>query len=80
MKITASEPGRVETYLDFGRQGDANAYYTVSENGSRTTVVWGFDTEFRGNIIQRYFGLFMDKLVGASYEEGLAKLKTVVEG
>ncbi|MFK7957520.1 MAG: SRPBCC family protein [Lysobacterales bacterium] len=80
MKITASQPGRVETYLDFGSQGDANAYYTLTESDSGTTVVWGFDTEFRGNIIQRYFGLAMDTLVGASYEEGLAKLKVVVEG
>ncbi len=79
MKITASSPERVETYLDFGDQGDANAYLTLVENGDVTVVTWGFDTEFRGDIIQRYFGLAMDALVGASYEEGLAKLKTVAE-
>ncbi len=79
MKITASSPQRIDTYLDFGDQGDANAYYIITESGAGTTVVWGFDTEFRGNIIQRYFGLVMDSLVGGSYEEGLNKLKLVAE-
>lgn len=79
MKITASSPERVETYLDFGVQGDANSYVTLVESGDVTVVTWGFDTEFGGDIIQRYFGLAMDALVGPSYEEGLSRLKSVVE-
>ncbi|MEM9532684.1 MAG: SRPBCC family protein [Pseudomonadota bacterium] len=80
MEITASQPNdRVETYLDFGDQGDAAAYYALSESGGQTTVTWGFDTEFHGNIVQRYFGLMLDTFVGTSYEDGLAKLKVVAE-
>lgn len=80
-EITASIANeRVETYLDFGPQGDATAYFQLKpEDGGGTHVTWGFDTEFGMNIIGRYFGLFFESMLGPSYEEGLANLKTLAE-
>lgn len=69
----------VKVFLDFGDQGEANSFYQLTPEGDGTKVTWGFDTSFEGNIIGRYFGLFMDSMVGASFEDGLAKLKTVTE-
>jgi hypothetical protein len=78
--ITRLEPGRtVETALDFGVQGIANASLDLEPAGSGTKVTWGFTTDLGFNPIYRYFGLMFDSWIGADYEKGLAKLKTVVE-
>jgi len=78
--ITASEPyRRVETELDFGSQGTAQAYFDLTAEGDATKVVWGFDTSFGYNLMFRYVGLFMDGMLGPSYEEGLAGLKKLAE-
>lgn len=78
-QIIDSRPNEyVKTELDFGFGAPANATFTLSETAGQTTVVWAFDA-YMGNTISRYFGLMMDSWVGASYEQGLADLKTLVE-
>lgn len=64
--------------LDFGDMGKGEAAYVLEpvENGTRVT--WQFDTDYP-NIVQRYFGLMMDGLLGPQYEKGLAKLKPLAE-
>ncbi len=44
-----------------------------------TRVVWAMDGDSGRNIIGRYFGLAMDAMVGPMFEDGLTRLKTVVE-
>jgi hypothetical protein len=79
-EITAVDPGRsVTTRLDFGAQGQANATLTVEPDGSGSRITWAFDSSFEDNFLGRYFGLFFDRWIGADYERGLAKLKTVAE-
>ena len=79
--IIASDPPRlVRTALDFGPQGTAEAEMVLEPAASGTTVTWSLDTEFGMDLIDRYFGLFFDSLVGAMYEQGLASLKTYAEG
>jgi len=41
--------------------------------------VWGFDADFEGNLIGRWFGLLMEKMLAPDYEKGLPKLKTLLE-
>ena len=78
--ISASEPySRVETDLDFGPQGTAGAFFDLTPEGDGVKVDWGFDTEFGYNLIGRYFGLMMDGMLGAQFEQGLASLKTLAE-
>ncbi len=79
-EITLSEPyRRVETALDFGPQGTAQAFFDLSPEADGTRVVWGFDTSFGYNLVGRYFGLFFDGMLGSEYEKGLANLKRLAE-
>ncbi|WP_160153021.1 SRPBCC family protein [Microbulbifer sp. ALW1] len=78
--ITASEPySRVATDLDFGDQGTAKAEFALQPQGSGTNVTWSFSSEMGSSPIARWMGLMVSKMVGKSYQEGLQKLKSVVE-
>lgn len=50
---------------------------TAGGNGA-TEVLWSYDQNMP--YFQRYFGMFMDKMVGAQFETGLNKLKAKLEG
>jgi len=80
-KITASEPyKRIQTHLDFGSQGTAQAFFDLQPTAAGTAVTWGFDTDFGMNLVSRYMGLMFDNWVGADYEAGLANLEILAEG
>ena len=70
---------KVETTLDFGEHGTANAQLILVPEGDGTKVTWGFDSDMGMNPIGRWMGLMMDKWIGPDYEEGLASLKAQVE-
>jgi effector-binding domain-containing protein len=89
-EIIESTPNKsVGTSLDFGDMGKATAHFQLTPDATNasTKVLWTLDTQaplaidgkILWNAIGRYMGLFMDKMVGADYEQGLAKLKTLVE-
>lgn len=79
-EIVASEPySLVRTKLDFGSQGQADAFFQLNGGDDTTEVTWGFDSEFGMNLIGRYFGLFFDSMLGGDYEEGLRNLKVLAE-
>jgi|CXWL01.1.fsa_nt_gi effector-binding domain-containing protein len=78
--ITASEPlSRIATDLDFGEMGVAKVEFKLVPEGQGTRVTWGFSSDAGWSIVGRYFNLMMDKFIGADYEKGLAKLKTLAE-
>lgn len=78
--IVESVPNeKIVTRLEFEGQGDAVATFTLAPVDAGTRVVWALDTEHGHNPISRGFGLMLDRWVGADYEQGLAKLKTVME-
>ncbi len=51
---------------------------TYAAEGTGTTVTWVMDGESSG-VVGRWFGLFMGPMVGPMFDQGLEKLKTVVE-
>lgn len=69
----------IKVELDFGTMGVADASYIIKPSEKGTHFTWAFDVEHGGSLINRYFGLMMDKWVGADYEKGLVKLKQVAE-
>ncbi len=70
---------RAATSLDFGQMGSGVAVFDLESVGTnRTKITWGFDTHHR-NIIEKYFGLMMDSMLGAVYDEGLISLKKLAE-
>jgi len=80
-EITLSTPdARVESALDFGDMGTAQASFDLVPEGAGTRVTWGLVSDMGNNPIGRYMGLMLDRWVGADYEKGLAALKAKVEG
>ncbi len=51
----------------------------LAPEGNGTRVTWTLESAFGYDLAGRYFGLVLDKFVGADYEKGLAQLKAVVE-
>ncbi|MGE0636350.1 MAG: SRPBCC family protein [Bacteroidia bacterium] len=70
---------KIVTELDFGDQGKGAGSFHFSAEGEGTKVVWGMDTDMGMNPIGKIFGLFMDKMVGKDFEQGLNNLKAHVE-
>jgi uncharacterized protein YndB with AHSA1/START domain len=76
--ITKYEPPKhVASELDLGTVR-ALATWDLEPAGTGTKATWGFRAALE-DIPARWFGLMFDKWIGADYEKGLAKLKTVAE-
>ncbi len=54
--------------------------YRLRPQGDGTELVWAYDSTFHGDLMARYFGLMLDRMIGPDYERGLAQLKTLIEG
>jgi len=81
--INIDEGKALESELRFLKpwKSVSNGYIRTSEAGSgQTEVTWGFHgtNKVPMNIMMLFFN--MDKAVGKDFEEGLAKLKKVLEG
>ena len=70
----------VSSDLDFGDMGRSKAAFKLRPAGGATTkVTWTLDSDMGAGPIGRFFGLAMDRMVGADFVRGLSKLKAVVE-
>ncbi len=80
VKIIESKPNTyIKTSLDFGEEGIAESSYKLKRTKDTTRVTWGFSTDMGNNPIGRWMGLMMDSWVGHDYEEGLGRLKRLIE-
>ena len=82
MTITESRPGElVRCRMDFLKPmaSTATVEFTFKPQGGPTVVTWSMSG--RNNFVSKIFCLFMnmDKMIGGSFEEGLAELKTIAE-
>ena len=82
MTFTASEPPRRLTYnlefLDMAMVSTGAMELEPAGDGVRVT--WVSEGDHGMSPVNRWFGfLMLDKMVGADFEKGLAKLKTVTE-
>jgi effector-binding domain-containing protein len=85
--IQSTPDSAVTMALDFGGRGAATAHFLLQPQDRGTRVTWALDTtaplrldgNFLDNLIGRYIGLFMDRMVGSDFETGLRQLKTLVE-
>lgn len=78
--IASDDNQRVETALDFGQMGTANATYVLEATSLGTQITWGLGVDMGFGPMGRWFGLMMDGQVGPDYETGLQNLKELVEG
>jgi len=82
MEITASAPpAKITIKLDFLKPfpGHNIVEFTLQPNGSATETTWAMHgpVPFVGKIFHVFIN--MDRMVGGSFEEGLANLKSVAE-
>jgi uncharacterized protein YndB with AHSA1/START domain len=79
-EITAVEPGRSVTMrLDFAGQSSATSTMVIEPAAGGSLVRWSFDTSYESNFAMRYLGLLFDGMIGADYEKGLSRLKSLAE-
>ena len=83
MTITESWPSEhIRIRLDFEKpfKDTSNVELAFVPEGNQTRVTWSMDG--RNNFIAKAFCVLfmnMDKMIGSKYEEGLAKIKEIVE-
>jgi carbon monoxide dehydrogenase subunit G len=77
--VTEYEPPKhVGLDLDFGQMGKPTAAWDLEPSGAGTRATWTFRARLDG-VAARWFGLMFDRWIGADYEKGLARLKSVAE-
>ncbi|MBE9140363.1 SRPBCC family protein [Nodosilinea sp. LEGE 07088] len=84
--VTMDAPKSLQTHLELGDMGKADAHFTLQPEADQTRVVWSLDTDMREGVptlkqpINTYFGFLMDSMLGSDYETGLQNLKDLAEG
>jgi hypothetical protein len=85
MEITEATPTAVIIKLDFSKPFKAHniAEFTLEPQGETTTVTWAMHgpNPFSNKLIKALMGMVfdMDKVVGAQFAQGLAKMKAAAE-
>jgi uncharacterized protein YndB with AHSA1/START domain len=80
MTFTAVEPNKRIAYsLEMEGMTPAPGDFTLTPSGNGTKVTWLMTGDAGVNPLYRWFGFFMDKLVGPDFEAGLANLKKLAE-
>ncbi len=79
--VRLEENQRVETEITFTEpfESQARSYVDLEKEGGKTRVVWGFESRFPFPMNALIAVMGLESAVGKDYEEGLAKLKEVVE-
>lgn len=82
MEFTNAVPNeRIDYALAFPDMGmQSSGQLRLERVGNGTRVTWTNEGDIGSNPVYRYFGLFMDRLVGPDFEGGLNNLKALVEG
>lgn len=79
-EIVESVPDKmVKNVLLFEGFEPSYASLIIEPSGSGSNITWTFEGDMGNNPIGRYFGLFMDGMLGPQYEEGLSNLKEMLE-
>lgn len=78
---SVSPPGRLEYRMEFTDMGmvSRGAMMLAGGTDGATRVTMTMEGDLGHNPLYRWMGLFMDRLVGPDFEEGLANLKRLSE-
>ncbi|AOE50563.1 SRPBCC family protein [Kangiella sediminilitoris] len=79
--IESDYPEYVKAEIYFGEEPEPSyAEFIIEEVGiQKTKLTWTFDIDFGSNLIGRYYGIFMDDMLGPEYQKGLRSLKQQIE-
>lgn len=81
MTISSVEPEqkigiKMEFYKPMSGQGMVH-WITKAKSDAQTEMIWTFDQDL--TYFNRYFGLFMEAMMGKHFEKGLSNFKSLVE-
>lgn len=80
MTITSQTPTKIAYLLEFPDMGTkSNGSMELSAEAGGTRVVWVDAGDLGNNPVNRWFGMFVDKIVGPYFERGLENLKRLAE-
>jgi hypothetical protein len=81
MTITqVAPPGDFEYRMEFTDMGMVSSgTLVIAPAGGSSEVTMGMEGDLGRSPINRWFGLFMDKLIGPDFDAGLANLKRLSE-
>ncbi|MEJ6392742.1 SRPBCC family protein [Gymnodinialimonas sp. 2305UL16-5] len=60
--------------IDLGAMGQPTQHISATPEGDQTRVTWRVTSDLGMNPVFRVFGLFMDRMLGGTYETGLANI------
>lgn len=75
--LSATKVGYLLEFPEMGTKSDGSIELVAEAGGTR--VVWIDAGDLGYNPVNRWFGLFVDKLIGPDFERGLANLKKLAE-
>ncbi|KAA9346161.1 SRPBCC family protein [Adhaeribacter soli] len=85
LTIAGSQPHQaIKTALNFGNMGTSFAEYKFETVGEGTKVTWAMESDtkdmpWQWYVPSKYMNLFMEDMLAADFDKGLANLKEVVE-
>lgn len=80
MTITSVTPAKIVYDLEFPDFGSkSQGYMELLPDAAGTKVVWVDAGDLGMNPMSRWFGLFLDKMIGPDFERGLSNLAKKVE-
>jgi hypothetical protein len=76
--VSAVTASAVTYAIDLGSMGKPTMIISTSADGDKTKVTWRMEADMGMNPIGRVIGLFLDGMMGKTYEQGLKNLESVV--
>jgi hypothetical protein len=64
--------------IDLGSMGKPTQTFNLEPTANGTKVIWSMDMDLGMNPLKRVFGLFMDRMIGGTFDQGLANLSKAV--
>lgn len=80
LTITNSKPYEIiGTELQFEKMTPAHSDFIITPTADGYKLTWTMDSDMGINPISRWFGVFMDQMIGPDYEKGLLAIKEISE-
>jgi hypothetical protein len=80
MTITSQTPTKVVYALEFPDMGmSSTGSMELAADAGGTKVIWIDAGDLGMNPMSRWFGLFLDGMIGPDFEKGLSNIKKIVE-
>lgn len=76
--VAAVAEDHVRYAIDLGAMGKPQQMISAQRDGEATQVTWRMEMDLGYNPIARGMGLFMDRMVGGTFEAGLNNLATAL--